>query len=555
MSLPRKNRSRASTRSRALRSATRRRRSRRGVSDVVATILILALTVTLFASIFAFVGAFPAPPPQNVSEFQAALVRTTNGTYFSGLTIEHLAGPALPGSDHIYLEPSTHVSDWQFSINGGVPVSWGLPGNSSTTTWNLGQSWTTTFAKLVRAPNNITVYITTPSQLLFSVDLPGPAVNVPPAILSDGITSGGVAVTSVGIGQAFQIWASLSGNLTGLTDTVNLASIPGLSGNSSLHLYNGLYVSNVTGGLTTTSGSYFAFLYVSNGAGQLASDSIPVNITTTVVTPPSQLSVTVGVAPQPFSISGSTPGSSLYPWSTVTYSGTKANVAVYVNFSIVEFQGGKAATTTGHVTHTTITGPSGVTVSGPASVTIFSQTAFTTLLNTTTVVYANLSLPGVGTATGSTSFGPYNLVLGYTYFTSSSSGATSGNVTMASHSCSSSSCPYLWLTVKDSFTTAAYFGPASLTFNGYVNVTCLKSTGPSCGTAAQSYTISSTVSSGGSTVLNVITDSTTGTTRWTPPAGGGTLNYDYTATLTLTITSGSTVVGYIWDAALLNFTT
>jgi len=39
------------------------------VSDVVATILLLALTVTLFASIFAFVTSFPSPPAQNSNQF------------------------------------------------------------------------------------------------------------------------------------------------------------------------------------------------------------------------------------------------------------------------------------------------------------------------------------------------------------------------------------------------------------------------------------------------------------------------------------------------------
>lgn len=522
-------------------------RGRRAVSDVVATILILALTVTLFASIFAFVGSFPQPTPQAVNQFQANLVHGTNT--ITGVTITHLSGPILPTYDHVYLQSSKAVTDWQFSIGSGIPLPWGL-GNTSAG-WSIGQVWSTTFPHAIAMPDNITVYVVSSTQLLFSASLPGQVQNVPPAIDSAGITP-----ANPGVGTPFQLWAFLGGNLTGATVTVNVGNIAGLSGSPSMVNYSGEWVYNATSG-ATKNGTYYAWITVTTPAGQQVSEQIQVVIGGYSVGLPSGLSVTVGVSPQPFSVSGSTPGNNLFPWATVTYSGAKTGLSVYVNFSVVEFQGGKGAAA--HLTHTTITGPSGVTLSGPASVTVYSQTAFTTLLNTTSVIYANVSVPTVGTATGSGSFGPYNLVIGFTYFTSSSTGAygSGNNVTTASHSCSSSTCPYLWLTVKNSWFTTL-FGPSSLSFSGYVNVTCLKSTGGSCGTTTQSYSISGTVTGSTtttSTAINVITDSTTGTTRWTPPTNGGVLNYDYTATMTLTITSGTTTVGYLYNTAPLDFTT
>jgi hypothetical protein len=220
-----------------------------------------------------------------------------------------------------------------------------------------------------------------------------------------------------------------------------------------------------------------------------------------------------------------------------------------VNFTVVESVGGKGATA--QISKVSISGSSGVTMSGPSSVTVFGQSTFTLLLNTTNVLYANVSVPGVGTATGSATFGPSNYVIGYDYFTSSSTGATSGNSTGASHStCTTSSCPYyLYLAVKDSYTTAM-FGPASLTFSGYVNVTCTRS-GGGCGIGTQSYHITTktpgTVFANATAIINAVANANSTATTW-KPLGSATGNV-FSATLTLTITSGATTVGYIFDVA------
>jgi flagellin-like protein len=518
-------------------SRFRRRRTRRGVSDVVATILILAMTVTLFASIFAFVGSFPAPPPQNVSQFQATVLRTSNQSYLSGLTIEHLAGPTITGSDHIYLESSSHVSAWQFSVSGGIPVYWGLPGNSSASVWNLGQTWTTTFTKLIKAPDNITVYITSSTQLLFSVDLPGPVINIPPAILQVGTIP-----TSPGVGVAFQIWASLGGNLSALTAKVNLAGIPGLSGNISMVLASsGLYVHNVTAGSTTTGGSYYAFLYVANGGGQQTSAAIPVTIVGGGSSSP--FTVTVGMSPQPPTLPQQSP--SAYFWATISYPGSKSNVPVSVNFTITQVPGGRSTVLT--VTNA-IPGQTGLTISGPSSLTVYSQAASNFngwLLNTSVNVLATATLGmGVGTATGSISFSTQNLVTGIIYVTTSSTGSTASTVPKApatgfSHTCAAA-CPYLYVTVWDNYTTALG-GPATVTFSGvaWANTT---SGGPHTYTHAVA---STSVTQGASTALDLLGV----TTRWTESgAGPGAGTYAVSVWLTIKSSSaGTPIIGYIFD--------
>jgi flagellin-like protein len=54
----------------------------KGVSDVIGTLLMLAITVTLFSSVFYYVSTLPPPPSQIYSSFQVKyLPDYTNGTF------------------------------------------------------------------------------------------------------------------------------------------------------------------------------------------------------------------------------------------------------------------------------------------------------------------------------------------------------------------------------------------------------------------------------------------------------------------------------------------
>lgn len=537
MTVPSTPRARASLNRRIRRSPFGRRATRRGVSDVVATILILALTVTLFASIFAFVGSFPAPPPQNVSQFQASLVRTANQSYISALKIDHLTGPAVPGSDRIYLETAVKHPNWQFSISGGIPIYWGLATNTSTASWSFGQYWSTTFTKLIKVPDNITVYVLTPNQLLYSVVLPGLVVNTPPAILASGINPDPVAT-----GTAFQVWASLGGTLTGLVAKVNVGSIPGLAGNFSLTLQaGGLYTYTTSGG-ATTAGTYYAILYITNSLGQVASTSVPVIVSGTG-TGSNGLTVAVGMSPQPPTLPQQT--TTPYFWATVTYTGSKT-ASLYVNFSISQVAGGRSKVLT--VVNTVPgTGATPVSMTGPSSVTIYSQAASgfdNWLLNSSVVISAPTVLVGVGTATGSTAFSTQNLVGGFVQVTSSTTGALGHKVTTFAHTCTtggaSPTCPFVFATVYDNFTTGLG-GPATVTFAGL----CWANTTSG---AVHDYELpvtgvpSTSVTQGLSTILNLLG----GSTRW-----GGMSAGSYAIHIWLTIKSGGAgtpVIGYIYDS-------
>jgi Archaeal Type IV pilin, N-terminal len=518
------------------------RGARRGIADVVATILILALTVTLFASIFAFVTAFPAPPAQNTSQFSATLLRTANQTYISGLAITHLSGPLIQTSDRIFLQTSNAIADWQFSAPTGIPVGWGLTPPNSSSGWNLGQVWTTSFNHLIKVPDNITIAITSPSQLLYTVVLPGLSIATPPAITSAGITP-----TNPAIGAAFQIYATIIGNLSGATVTVALGGVPGLSGTPAMSQSGGLWVYNVSAGETTTGGSYYVFINATNGAGQSATTAVGVTI------PGGSggggggggggVSVAVGLSLQPPIL----PKNATYFWAAVTYPGALSGVTLNVTFWVNETPGG-------------FNGPTSykfyapaATISGPGTVTVYStpQPTFpgasqAWFLNSTVSLQALATLTQGGFtahAVGTTTFKTANLIVGMIYTTSSSTGALPV-LSSWSHSCSGSgpgACPYLYVMIWDNYTVADG-STSTITVNGSV----AKVSGPH----AYSYTIGSTSITPG-TPLAI--DPVGATTRIPTPTGASAGNTEVLS-VTLTFTEGSAIVGYVYDQFKITFT-
>lgn len=253
---------------------SRRRRIRRGrgVSDVVATILLLALTVTLFASIFAFVTTFPSPPAQNNNQFQANLLYTSNLTYVTGVRILHLAGPSVAGNGQVYLKSATHPSAPEFQ--NPYTVSSGLGG---ATNWNLGQVWNLTFLTTQRPqlPDNITIYVVAGSQLLFSVILPGTAFPPPPTVVSTSISP-----TTPSKGQPFTVFATVAGNYGSNSVYVNLAAVPTLPATAQKMTQNaqGVWTYSVPAGATTASGTYYGFVNASNAFGQKTSAAVVITI-------------------------------------------------------------------------------------------------------------------------------------------------------------------------------------------------------------------------------------------------------------------------------------
>jgi hypothetical protein len=256
-------------------------RSHRGVSDVVATILLLGLTVTLFASIFAFVTSFPSPPAQNSNQFQATLTSGPNASspghsMVTAINILHLAGPAVLQYTLIYVKSSTNPKGPEFQspytlAQGGIP---------SGTVWNLGQTWVLvnfTSNQHPALPDNLTIYIVSGSALLFSVVVPGQVISPPPTFLAVG-TSPNTPV----VGGPFVISALISGVGSG-TPMITVSGLPGAFPAGAVAMTAssapGLWTYSVPAGMTTASGSFYAFITALSASSKSATSSVPVGIT------------------------------------------------------------------------------------------------------------------------------------------------------------------------------------------------------------------------------------------------------------------------------------
>ena len=257
----------------------RRPRSRRGVSDVIATIILLALTVTLFSAIFAFVSSFPSPPAQNSNQFQANLVTTSvsNGTqWITGINITHLAGPLVSTTSLVYLKSAASPSHCPF-LN-PVPVS-----NDSSISgpwWSLGQVWGVSFDTVCGAgfhwdqlPDNITVYIVSGSNLLFSQILPGSPIHTAPQVVSTWVSP-----SPVREGSDFTVNAIISGSFLSNSVYVKLLGVPGFTGTAHQMTFTSNVWAYTTAHGPTGTGVYTGFINVTgtNGASVIASVSIPV---------------------------------------------------------------------------------------------------------------------------------------------------------------------------------------------------------------------------------------------------------------------------------------
>lgn len=309
-------------------------RRRRGVSDVIATILLLGMTVALFSAIFLFVNKFPKPLPQGTDQFQASLVLdpSSSGSIY-GVKITLGAGPTVATTAAVYLVPSKAVAgNWQFGRAAGIPIRWGLNStpNSSANPWVSGQVWFSKFKVEPTLPNNITVDVVAQSILLFQVVLTGGTVNSPPVISQVWTNK-----TTPQVGQSFTINALLTGNLKGATATIYLGGIPTLTKTAQPFVINtgtGLGSYNVLAGGTTASGSFLAFIQGNNSAGQTFSASVPVTIVPVTTGTNPTVGVTVSVSPSPVV---DRTNESLY--ATITNAGlgtvTPTSVTFYINFT------------------------------------------------------------------------------------------------------------------------------------------------------------------------------------------------------------------------------
>jgi len=252
------------------------RRSRHGVSDVIATILLLALCVTLFASVFFFVNTFPRPPTQPSNQFSATL--TYKGSAITSVNVLHLAGPTIAGTSltqtSVYLLSAAqpHVFAAPFTLASGL---------NGSTVWSLGQTWSENITSYgLTVPDNITISIISNSQLLFRITLPGSNPTTPPIF-----SQAGTNPTSPGVSQTFTVFVAITDSLLNTNSVfVNVSQVPGTSG-SGLHQMSylassGLWIYSVAGG-SSSAGTFYVYVNATDTSAAHLQNSIAIPVVVT----------------------------------------------------------------------------------------------------------------------------------------------------------------------------------------------------------------------------------------------------------------------------------
>ena len=261
------------------------------MSDVIGTILLLALTVTLFSSIFLFVDNFPRPPAQPASQFSATLVYGgASGGFITAVDVLHLAGPTLTGNGvQFYLSSSKNPS----AFHSPFTVAQGLNGSTS---WNLGQTWALNISSYgIISTDSLTISIVSTTELLFRVTLPGSQPALPPQFVQDGINPGAPTV-----GSAFTVYVQIvDPQLKSYSVYANLSQVPGTGlPTKDLMTYSsttGLYTLSVPNG-ASGAGTYYIFVNASDTNALANSIAIPLTVGVGAV-PPSGIALAVSPFP------------------------------------------------------------------------------------------------------------------------------------------------------------------------------------------------------------------------------------------------------------------
>lgn len=259
-----------------------RRERRRGVSEVVATILLLGMTITLFASIFIFTSHNPTAQPQVLTQFTVALTYGgSGGLQVTGIAITHLSGTVLTGSSTsqaaVYIVSQKHPA----AIPSPFTLAAGLGGASI---WGFDQTWNVSLASYsLTSPDNLTVSIVVHDLLDFRETIFALVPSAAPYFSS-------VTLTPSTIGPAALYKFNLSavvefGSSSGDSVKVNLSESSGAvshamtgSGSSGLYYYNDTS-SPLTSPNPGSATTYYFFLTATDANGQKSTYAIAFTVT------------------------------------------------------------------------------------------------------------------------------------------------------------------------------------------------------------------------------------------------------------------------------------
>ena len=197
------------------------REDKSGVSEVIGTILILAMTVVLFSTIIIWVSNIPTPVAHTRVDIKSSMDPVYSGGVEIGvnITLLHQGGESLTAAPTIIYVTSqrggnpakTDIVRLQ-KYNGLLATPSGLM-DGSDTTWNVGERWAYRNTTL-RSTDAITITIidTLKSVLLWTSQLNAPAGTRPPVFVdksTDGLWST-AAIDPVESGLGFFIFVKVS---------------------------------------------------------------------------------------------------------------------------------------------------------------------------------------------------------------------------------------------------------------------------------------------------------------------------------------------------------
>jgi len=193
-----------------------------GVSEVIGTILILAMTVVLFSVIIVWVSAIPTPAAQARTDIQSVMTPIYNGLGVEigvNITLTHQGGEAMqPVPTIIYVTSQRGTSTPQTDIvilhkfNGFLVTPSGLL-DGTDSVWDIGERWAYKSFSL-RSSDQITVIIvdSLKSVILWTGPMNAPAGTRPPVFIdkwTDGILTT-EQIDPVQATQGFYIFAKVT---------------------------------------------------------------------------------------------------------------------------------------------------------------------------------------------------------------------------------------------------------------------------------------------------------------------------------------------------------
>jgi FlaG/FlaF family flagellin (archaellin) len=160
-----------------------------GVSEIIADILILAMTVVLFAVIFAFVWSLPAPDEAVYADFDSSVRMNEVGGARVNLT--HISGEDIQGfytSMYLIKNKGQAGQDYrQLKVNGPAgedldnPLGYGISGDD---VWSTSEKWTYYHSSISSSDDLEIMIVDDKTQsLVFGAKLLGTGINDAPIIM------------------------------------------------------------------------------------------------------------------------------------------------------------------------------------------------------------------------------------------------------------------------------------------------------------------------------------------------------------------------------------